>query len=106
MARGTAVGQHQLLLGKIYVTDKVAVDDEALAYADEVRSAVCELLCQQTLHLAELHRHDTRLAVGEDKRGIVTVGGNEYNVFRGYAHQINARRYDQIFLHSPQYNGK
>ena len=69
-----------------------------------VCSAVCELLCRQTLHLAELYRHDTRLAVGEDKRGIVTVGRYEYNVFRGHAHQINARRYDQIFLHNLKYN--
>jgi hypothetical protein len=91
------VGEYQLLFREINVADEVPVDNKALAYADEVRSAVGQLLRQQALHLSELHRHDTRLAVGEDKRGIVAVRRYEYNVFRGCAHQINASRYDQIF---------
>ena len=99
MAGGEAVGEYQLLFCEIDIADIVPVDDKALANADEIGSAEGELLCQQPFDLAELHCYDSRLAVGEHKRGIVAVGRYEYNLIRCSPNQVDACRYDQIFFH-------
>ena len=46
MAGRMTVGEYQLLFREINVVDEVPVDNKVLAYADEVSSAVCELLCK------------------------------------------------------------
>lgn len=67
MAGSMSIREYQLLLGEVYVTDIVAIDDKTFTDTDKIRPAMCELLGQQTFNLTELHRYYSRITVCEDK---------------------------------------
>lgn len=99
MAKRSHIGQRKLLPWDIYVADKGTVYNQTFSNANKYISITAKLGLHYLFNLPQLEGKHADLFVGLHKSRIITIGCNIDNPVRCNAHQINRRRYQQLFLH-------
>ena len=90
------IAEHQFLLERVDQENEVAVDDMALAYAQEQTCIVAHLVDKRLLHLPQVHAHRAAQFIGKNDGGVVTVGLKIHDVAHIEAEHLVTRVEEDI----------
>lgn len=100
MCKRTCIRQYQLLFGNVDVIDVPAIDNKALADANEARSfRFYPLVVNHALYLSQLASHQTDDVIHLNQIGVVPIRGDTDDAVGQYAHDFIGRRYREMGLH-------